>query len=106
MRTKLICIISLTILFFESCEGVKTLTGTVISEKTGTPISHAEIVVKKSRKELIKTDTSGNFLINSRFTSMMFGGPRFVFEIRKDGYSSRSIKKRNGHITIQLSEKK
>ena len=106
MKTKLICIISLAILFFTSCEGAKFLTGTVISEKTGKPIADAEIVVKNPRKALIKTDTSGNFIINSDFTSMMFGGPRFVFEVKKEEYSPRLIKKRNGHINIQLSEKK
>ena len=81
------------------------MTGTVISEKTGKAIPGAEIVVKYPRIDSVKTDSSGQFLINSGFTSMMFGGLKFIFEVRKGGYSEKLIKKRNGDITIKLVEK-
>jgi hypothetical protein len=104
MKPQLICVTVWAILL-ASCAGSKCLSGTVIAETTGAPIAGAEITVKSPQRAVTKTDSLGKFIIYSGFTSMMFGGPRFVFEIKKEEYIPQKIKKGRGDITITLREK-
>lgn len=89
-------------LVFVSCEGVRTSPGTVQSAETGLPIENAEIVVLNDVGESTTTDSVGNFMLSTGFTSMMFGGPKFKFEVRKPGYQSQRFETRVMEEPIKL----
>src|SRR2546423_9912728 len=99
MKYKLALLILIPFLF-ASCEGYKLLNGVVISEKTGKPISNAKIIVLNGRKQITRTNSSGKFSITSEFTGLWFGGPKFVFEIKKEGYKTKLVKKRGSQEII------
>lgn len=84
------------------CEGMKMISGIVVSESTGKPIVNAEINVLNNIGDSTRTDSSGRFTIKTGFTGMMFGGPKFKFEVRKDGYETQIIKSKSGVDTVKL----
>lgn len=85
-----------------SCEGVKMTSGIVVSESTGKPLPNSEINVLNNVGDSTKTDSLGQFIIRTGLTGMMFGGPKFKFEVKKEGYEAQIIKTKSGQDTIKL----
>lgn len=81
------------------------MSGIVVSESTGKPIQNVEINVLNSIGDSTKTDSLGRFTIKTGFTGMMFGGPKFKFEVRKDGYEARIVKTKFSTDTNKLVPK-
>ncbi len=95
--------IILLLLGAASCEGYKTISSTVISENTGEPIANAAINPINHLGDTTQTDSTGRFELNSGFISMMFGGPKFILEIQKEGYDTKTLKTKWGQDTIRLT---
>jgi len=53
-----------------------------------------------------QTDSSGRFKLNSGLIGMVFGGPKFKFEVKKDGFEPQIIKVKYSVDTIWLVRKK
>jgi hypothetical protein len=98
-------IFTISFIVFTNCEGVKFISGTVISADNGQAITHAEIYVMNNVGHSTGTDSLGRFTVKTGLTSMMFGGPKFKFEVRKDGYESQVVKTKFGVDTIKLVKK-
>ncbi len=100
-KTLLILTISSILLF--GCEGMKQMSGIVVSETTGKPLQDVEINVLNNIGDSTKTDSLGRFTIKTGLTGMIFGGPKFKFEVRKDGYETQIVKTKFGSDTIKLA---
>ena len=86
-----------------SCEGAQTLAGTVVDNETGLPVKNAEIIQKYPRQDTVRSDSSGSFFLQSGSVYMMWGAPKFIFTIKKDGYKMKKVKKSRREITVRLS---
>ena len=82
------CYIFFFLITLTNCEGTKAISGIVISNKNGVPISNAEINVLNHYADSTITDLNGKYNLQGRFGSMIFGGPKFKFEIKKKGFES------------------
>lgn len=99
-KALLILIISSIVLI--GCEGMKQMSGIVISETTGKPLQYVEINVLNNIGDSTKTDSLGVFAIKTGLTGMMFGVPKFKFEVRREGYETQIVKTKFGADTIKL----
>ncbi len=102
---KILLILVILSVFLIGCEGLKKMSGIVVSETTGAPLQYVEINVLNNIGDSTKTDSLGVFTIKTGLTGMMFGGPKFKFEVRKDGYETQIIKTKFGVDTIKLVTK-
>ena len=103
MKLRVLLYIPVIILFC-SCEGYKILNGVVISNKTHKPIANARIYVLNGMKQVTRTNTDGRFSISSGFTSLFLGGPKFIFEVSKEGYKTKLVKKKGITEVVTLEE--
>lgn len=85
-----------------SCEGAKMMSAVVVAQNTRQPIPGAAIHVLNSLGDSTVTDGSGRFSLSTRLTGMMFGGPSFKFEVKKEGYETQVITTKYGADTIRL----
>ena len=88
MKTTHILLIILVIIV-SSCEGVKYCTSTLINETTKVPVSGAQVNYLGRKDKIIKsiiTDSTGIIVFNSGLTGYYFGGPKFKYQIVKDGF--------------------
>ena len=93
-------------LLLVGCEGVKWITCTVVSQKTGLPLSNVKISSVSPKPDPSKSDlvtgSSGKFKITTQFTSLMFGGPKLKFTLSKDGYKTQFVTTKHSIDTIRL----
>lgn len=89
------------LIFFNSCDCVQRVTGTIIDKETGKPLQGA--VVYKQDKEWVKTitDTTGYFELSN--ISGGFRCPPMNIIVKTDNYKSREFKiPAGGQDTIKL----
>jgi hypothetical protein len=86
------------------CEGYRILNGLVLSDKTNKPIANAQVYVLNGRKQLTRTNSFGRFSITSEFGGLFLRGPKFVFEVSKDGYKTKLVKKKGTTLIVRLEE--
>lgn len=95
---------SILLVGLTACEGMKMISPIVVSPD-GKAVAGAEINVLNGVGDSTTTDSAGRFIIRTGFTSMSFGGPKFKFEVKKDGYETQVIKAKYPADTIRLIAK-
>jgi hypothetical protein len=86
------------------CEGAQTLTGSLVDTETGILVKNAVISQTSPRQDTVRTDSSGNFFLNSGFVYLMRGSPKFIFTIKKDGYKMKQVKTSRHEVTVRISK--
>jgi hypothetical protein len=93
------------LIIFSGCEGMKMVSPTVVSAVSGKPVEGVAINVLNGAGDSTQTDSLGQFRLGTGLTGMMFGGPKFKFEVKKDGYETQVIKSKFPPDTIRLIAK-
>jgi hypothetical protein len=87
--------------FFNSCDCVQRVAGTIIDKETGKPLQG--VTVYNQNKEWVKTttDTTGHFELSS--ISGGFRCPPMTINVKADNYKNAALKiPAGGYDTIQL----
>ncbi len=90
-------------ILFSSCEGVMTISGNIISDKTATPVEGAKIELldippavhfdslRNAYDSSFFSDTTGHFTGRSKMIGMVFGPPKYRLRITKNGFRALVI---------------
>ncbi len=85
-------VISLLLVFIGliACDAYQKVTGTVIDQETGKPLSGATVFNKNKAWNKIQTDSLGNFEL-SEISSGMHRTPSMIIVIEKENYQKQEI---------------
>jgi len=98
---KIALLISFCLLFLNSCDCYQVISGTIINEETGEPITGVKVCNVKKSSIQIETDSTGNFKLSS--ISGGFKCPPMKIQIEKKGYQKIETEiKAGGYKEIKL----
>jgi hypothetical protein len=99
---KTIFFFSISFIALTGCEGMKMISPTIVAAGSGKPLAGAEINVLNGIGDSTRTDSLGQFSLRTGFTGMIAGGPKFKFEVKKEGYKTQIISSKFPADTIRL----
>lgn len=99
---KTICLLAIALVALTGCEGMKMISPTVVAAGSEKPVAGAQVNVLNGVGDSTLTDSLGQFKLQTGLTGMMMGGPKFKFEVKKEGYKTQIIKAKFPADTIRL----